>query len=118
MLSQALHTAAGVRVVTGDLPGAARDLREGVERSHQIGSRSAFYVSVFPNSRITAVSRYGKEAGPKAGTALTVSFELDGHAFTALNGGPEFKFTEAGTFDYICVLRPRMLGQIIVKETE
>jgi predicted 3-demethylubiquinone-9 3-methyltransferase (glyoxalase superfamily) len=54
-----------------------------------------FYVSVFPNSRITHVSRYG-EAGPReAGTVLTVDFELDGQRFTAINGGPEFRFSEA-----------------------
>jgi predicted 3-demethylubiquinone-9 3-methyltransferase (glyoxalase superfamily) len=54
-----------------------------------------FYVSVFKNSRITAVSRYG-EAGPGPnGSAMVVGFELDGQSFTALNGGPIFKFTEA-----------------------
>jgi predicted 3-demethylubiquinone-9 3-methyltransferase (glyoxalase superfamily) len=54
-----------------------------------------FYVSVFPNSRITHVSRYG-DAGPReAGTVLTVDFELDGQRFTAINGGPEFRFSEA-----------------------
>jgi predicted 3-demethylubiquinone-9 3-methyltransferase (glyoxalase superfamily) len=51
------------------------------------------YVSIFKNSRITAVSRYG-EGGPK-GSVMTVGFELDGQAFTGLNGGPMFKFTEA-----------------------
>jgi len=54
-----------------------------------------FYVSIFRNSRITAVSRCG-EAGPgPKGSVMVVSFELDGQAFTALNGGPMFKFTEA-----------------------
>ena len=54
-----------------------------------------FYVSVFPNSKIHNVSYYG-EAGPRpAGTVLTVDFELDGQPFTALNGGPEFTFSEA-----------------------
>lgn len=53
------------------------------------------YVSIFPNSRITDVSHYG-EAGPReAGMVLTVAFELDGQPFTAINGGPEFPFTEA-----------------------
>ncbi|MFG3351967.1 VOC family protein [Streptomyces sp. NPDC048001] len=57
-----------------------------------------FYVSVFPNSRITHVSHYG-EAGPRAaGTVLTVDFELDGKPFTAINGGPEFTFDEAVSF--------------------
>jgi len=56
---------------------------------------ATFYVSVFPNSEITAISRYG-EAGPgPAGSVMVVSFRLDGQAFQALNGGPEFAFTEA-----------------------
>lgn len=54
-----------------------------------------FYVSVFPDSRITHVSYYG-DAGPRpAGTVLTVDFVLDGNPFTAINGGPQFPFTEA-----------------------
>ena len=54
-----------------------------------------FYVSIFKNSRITAVSRYGEVGpGPKGGV-MVIGFELDGQAFTALNGGPMFKFTEA-----------------------
>jgi predicted 3-demethylubiquinone-9 3-methyltransferase (glyoxalase superfamily) len=61
-----------------------------------------FYVSIFPNSRITDVSHYG-EAGPReAGTVLTVEFELDGTPFTALNGGPEFTFDEAISFQISC----------------
>lgn len=54
-----------------------------------------FYVSIFPNSKIVTVARYG-EAGPGAkGSVMTVAFELDGQKFIALNGGPLFKFTEA-----------------------
>jgi predicted 3-demethylubiquinone-9 3-methyltransferase (glyoxalase superfamily) len=54
-----------------------------------------FYVSVFPNSKITAVHYYG-EAGPReAGTVLTVDFVLDGQEYTAINGGPQFTFDEA-----------------------
>ena len=54
-----------------------------------------FYTSIFDNSKIVEVSHYG-EAGPRpAGTVLTVTFELEGQQFTALNGGPEFKFNEA-----------------------
>ena len=54
-----------------------------------------FYCSIFPNSKITAVSHY-TDAGPRpAGTVMTVSFVLDGQEYTALNGGPEFTFTEA-----------------------
>jgi predicted 3-demethylubiquinone-9 3-methyltransferase (glyoxalase superfamily) len=54
-----------------------------------------FYVSVFPNSKVTKVTHYG-EAGPRpAGMVLTVEFVLDGQEYTALNGGPEFTFDEA-----------------------
>ncbi len=60
------------------------------------------YVSIFPNSKITSVSRYG-EAGPgKPGSAMTVSFELDGLPVTALNGGPHFKLTEAFSMSVDC----------------
>src|SRR6266704_1241215 len=61
-----------------------------------------FYTSVFPNSRIVDVARYGS-AGPRPeGTVMTVSFELDGQEFVALNGGPEFKFNEAISFQVNC----------------
>jgi predicted 3-demethylubiquinone-9 3-methyltransferase (glyoxalase superfamily) len=54
-----------------------------------------FYVSVFPNSKVTDVTYYG-EAGPgPAGTVLTVDFVLDGQEYTAINGGPHFTFDEA-----------------------
>jgi predicted 3-demethylubiquinone-9 3-methyltransferase (glyoxalase superfamily) len=60
------------------------------------------YVSVFRNSKITEVSRYG-DAGPvPKGTVPTIAFELDGQAFTALNGGPQYKFTEAVSFQIYC----------------
>jgi predicted 3-demethylubiquinone-9 3-methyltransferase (glyoxalase superfamily) len=61
-----------------------------------------FYTSVFPNSRIVDVAHYG-EAGPRpAGTVMTVSFELAGQKFLALNGGPEFTFNEAISFQVNC----------------
>jgi predicted 3-demethylubiquinone-9 3-methyltransferase (glyoxalase superfamily) len=61
-----------------------------------------FYASVFPNSTIRDVSRYG-EAGPRAaGSVMTVSFELDGQPFVALNGGPQFTFSEAISFQVSC----------------
>src|SRR5256712_11840757 len=61
-----------------------------------------FYCSVFKNSRILSVARYG-DAGPgPRGTAMTVTFELDGQRFIALNGGPRFKFTEAISFSVDC----------------
>ena len=61
-----------------------------------------FYTSVFPNSRIVEVTRYGS-AGPRAeGTVMTVSFELDGRGFVALNGGPDFTFNEAISLQVDC----------------
>ena len=61
-----------------------------------------FYTSVFPNSRIGGVTRYGS-AGPRPeGTVMTVDFELDGQRFVALNGGPEFSFSEAISFQVNC----------------
>lgn len=61
-----------------------------------------FYVSIFKNSKITKVARYG-DAGPgPQGTVMTISFLLDGQEFTALNGGPRFRFTEAVSFVVTC----------------
>ena len=55
----------------------------------------SLYVSIFKNSRIASVSRYGERGpGPK-GTVMSVTFQLEGQDFMALNGGPQFKFTEA-----------------------
>ena len=61
-----------------------------------------FYVSIFKNSKITSVNRYGEGMPLPAGTVMTATFELDGQPFTALNGGPEFKFTEAISFYVSC----------------
>jgi predicted 3-demethylubiquinone-9 3-methyltransferase (glyoxalase superfamily) len=61
-----------------------------------------FYTSVFPSSKIVEVARYGS-AGPRPeGTVMTVSFELDGQEFVALNGGPQFTFSEAVSFQVSC----------------
>jgi predicted 3-demethylubiquinone-9 3-methyltransferase (glyoxalase superfamily) len=65
----------------------------------QAEDAARFYVSIFENSGIGTVTRYGKEGfevhGRPEGSVLTVSFRLEGQDFTALNGGPQFKFTEA-----------------------
>jgi predicted 3-demethylubiquinone-9 3-methyltransferase (glyoxalase superfamily) len=62
-----------------------------------------FYVSVFPDSKITSVQRYG-EAGPgPAGTAMVVAFTLRGQEFSALNGGPIYQFTPAISFVVDCI---------------
>jgi predicted 3-demethylubiquinone-9 3-methyltransferase (glyoxalase superfamily) len=63
---------------------------------------AAFYASVFKNSRIVNVTHY-TEAGPRpAGTVMTVEFELDGQRFIGINGGPQFKFDEAVSFEIEC----------------
>jgi predicted 3-demethylubiquinone-9 3-methyltransferase (glyoxalase superfamily) len=54
-----------------------------------------FYVSIFKNSRIVSLNRLNVESGPGKGTVLTGTFELEGQQFMALNGGPQFRFTEA-----------------------
>ncbi len=65
-----------------------------------------FYTSVFPNSRITGKSLYGEAGkefhGKPPGSVLMVEFELNGQPFTALNGGPNFKFNEAVSFQIYC----------------
>jgi predicted 3-demethylubiquinone-9 3-methyltransferase (glyoxalase superfamily) len=72
----------------------------------QAEEAAQFYTSVFKNSRIINVSRYGKEGfeihGRPEGSVMVVEFELDGHRFTGLNGGPHFKFTEAVSFQVAC----------------
>jgi len=64
------------------------------------------YIGIFPNSRITHIERYtdvGQEHhGKPVGSVMTVAFELDGEAFTALNGGPVFRFNEAVSFQIFC----------------
>ena len=61
-----------------------------------------FYVSIFRNSRIISVSRYGEGSPGPAGTVMTATFQLEGQEFMALNGGPQFKFTEAISFFVNC----------------
>ena len=61
-----------------------------------------FYVSLFENSRITQVSRYSEGTPMPKGTVMVVAFELDGHPFSALNGGPHFTFTPAISFQIEC----------------
>ena len=61
-----------------------------------------FYTSLFKNSKINSVSRYGEGGPGKPGTVMTASFELDGQEFMALNGGPEYQFTPAVSFYVNC----------------
>jgi predicted 3-demethylubiquinone-9 3-methyltransferase (glyoxalase superfamily) len=72
----------------------------------QAEEAAKFYTSIFKNSTIVNMTRYGEAGheihGRPAGTVMTVAFELDGHAFTALNGGPMFTFNEAISFQVSC----------------
>ena len=72
----------------------------------QAEEAAVFYTGIFPNSRITQVSRYGEAGfeyhGKSPGAVMTVAFELDGQAFTALNGGPAFRFNEAVSLQILC----------------
>jgi len=61
-----------------------------------------FYLSIFKNSRVISISRYGDGAPVPSGTVMTATFELNGQEFMALNGGPYFKFTEAISFFVSC----------------
>ena len=63
---------------------------------------AAFYVSVFPNSRVVGVTHYPEDAPREAGMVMTVEFELDGQRFVGINGGPEFTFDEAISFQIEC----------------
>ena len=68
----------------------------------QAEDAAKFYMSVFKNSQILDVARYGEGGPGPEGTAMTVSFELDGQDFVALNGGPQFTFDEAISFQVSC----------------
>jgi predicted 3-demethylubiquinone-9 3-methyltransferase (glyoxalase superfamily) len=72
----------------------------------QAEEAAKFYASVFKNSKIGKITRYGKEGfekhGKKAGTVMTAELEIEGQKFVALNGGPHFKFNEAVSFQVHC----------------
>ena len=68
----------------------------------QAEEAAKFYVSIFKNSKIGSVARYGKAGPGPEGSVMTVAFELDGQPFIALNGGPQFKFNEAISFSIDC----------------
>ena len=73
---------------------------------NQAEEAARFYTGIFKNSKIGAISRYGEAGkevhGRAAGSVMTVEFELNGQTFTALNGGPHFKFNEAVSFQIMC----------------
>lgn len=69
---------------------------------HEAEEAARYYASVFPNSKIGKIARYG-DAGPgPKGSVMTIEFSLDGQDFIGLNGGPHFKFTEAVSFSIDC----------------
>jgi predicted 3-demethylubiquinone-9 3-methyltransferase (glyoxalase superfamily) len=72
----------------------------------QAEEAAKFYTGIFPHSKIGDIARYGEAGrefhGKPPGSVMTVAFELDGQPFTALNGGPIFKFTEAISFQILC----------------
>lgn len=72
----------------------------------QAEEAARFYTGIFDNSKIGTIARYPEEGrevhGKPAGSVMTVAFELDGRPFTALNGGPHFKFNEAVSFQVMC----------------
>jgi predicted 3-demethylubiquinone-9 3-methyltransferase (glyoxalase superfamily) len=63
---------------------------------------ATFYTAIFPNSRIVEISRYGPGGPRPEGTVMTVNFELDGKPFLALNGGPQYSFSEAISYTVDC----------------
>ena len=73
---------------------------------NQAEEAARYYTAIFKNSKIGTISRYGEAGkevhGQKPGSVMTVEFELNGQPFTALNGGPIFKFTEAVSFQIMC----------------
>lgn len=88
------------------MPGNIQRISACLWFDHQAEEAANFYTSIFANSGIDKVTRYGKEAaaisGRPEGSVLTVVFRLDGQEFTALNGGPMFKFSEAISFVVNC----------------
>ena len=88
---------------------------------NQAEDAAIFYTSIFKNSKIENISRYGKEGyevhGQKEGTALTVAFQINGQSFTALNGGPVFRINEAISFQIFCKTQEE-IDEYWVKLTE
>jgi predicted 3-demethylubiquinone-9 3-methyltransferase (glyoxalase superfamily) len=84
------------------LPGTAQKITPFLWFDNQAEEAANLYTSIFKNSKMGTISRYG-DAGPgPKGTAMTVDFQLGGQEFVALNGGPRFKFTEAISFIINC----------------
>jgi predicted 3-demethylubiquinone-9 3-methyltransferase (glyoxalase superfamily) len=92
--------------MTGDAVSKLQKITPCLWFDHQAEEAATFYVSIFDNSSVGKVTRYGKEGfeihGRPEGSAMTVSFRLEGEEFAALNGGPHFKFNEAISFVVRC----------------
>jgi predicted 3-demethylubiquinone-9 3-methyltransferase (glyoxalase superfamily) len=88
------------------MPAFARKITPFLWFDTQAEEAAHFYTTVFKNSRIKQISRYGKAGyqkhGKDAGSVMTVSFELEGQSLVALNGGPHIKFNEAISFQITC----------------
>lgn len=88
------------------MPSIARKITPCLWFDTQAEAAARFYVSVFPNSRLGRISRYGNEGrdihGKAPGTVMVVEFAIDGQNFVALNGGPRFTFDEAVSFQVYC----------------
>src|SRR5579864_4150906 len=82
--------------------GRAQKIRPFLWFNGQAEEAANFYTSIFKNSKIGHVSRYGDDGPGPAGQVMVVTFELDGVQFMALNGGPEFSFTPAISFLVNC----------------
>lgn len=93
------------------MPSIARKITPCLWFDTQAEAAARFYVSVFPNSRLGRISRYGNEGrdihGKAPGTVMVVKFAIDGQNFVALNGGPRFTFDEAVRFRSIATARTR-----------
>ena len=85
---------------------AAKKLTPCLWYDTQAEEATKFYCSIFKNSKITSISRFpdaGQDVhGKPAGSVMVAAFEIDGQPFTALNGGPQYKFTEAVSFQVAC----------------
>jgi predicted 3-demethylubiquinone-9 3-methyltransferase (glyoxalase superfamily) len=86
----------------------------------QAEDAAKFYTSVFKNSAIKQISRYGKAGrdvhGKEPGSVMVVAFEIEGLALTALNGGPQFKFDEAVSFQVMCESQDDLSWQVVPSE--
>lgn len=88
------------------MPALARQITPFLWFDHNAEAAVANYVTIFPNSKVKATTKYSKEAaqasGRPEGSLMTIAFELDGQDFTAINGGPAFKFNESVSFVIHC----------------